>query len=144
MAIQAKRLNLKSTIVSNDAMYHPNFIKVGKDAVEGVCVTYGFTDKTTASYKEYEKRWKDAGYGDIGAYGTYAYDAATVLMNAIKNAKSTKPAKIKAAIMKMDFQGASKHVKFKSNGDSGSAYIAFKIVNGEYVPYWDPEKGLLK
>jgi len=144
MAIQAKRLKLKSKIVSQDAMYHPNFIKVGKDAVEGVYVTYGYTDKTTASYKAYVKRWKDAKYGDIGAYGTYAYDAATVLLNAIKKAKSTKPAKIKAEIMKMDFQGASKHVKFKPNGDSGSSYIAYKIVNGEYVPYWDPEKGLLK
>jgi len=143
MAIQAKRLNLKSQIVSQDAMYHPNFIKVAKDAAEGIYVTYGYTDKTTKSYKEYEKRFT-AKYGEIGAYGTYAYDAATVLLTAIKNAKSTDPAKIKAEIMKMDFQGASKHIRFKPNGDSGSSYIAFKIINGKYVPYWSPEKGFLK
>lgn len=143
MAIQAKRMGLRSTIVSQDAMFHPNFITVAKDAAEGVYVTYGFTDKTTAAYKDYAKRFT-AKYGQIGAYATYAYDAATVLLNAIKAAKSTDAAKVKAEIMKMDFQGASKQVKFRANGDSGSAYIAFKIENGEYHPYWSPDQGFLK
>ncbi len=142
MAIQAKRMGLNSQIVSQDAMYHPNFTNVAKAAAEGVYVTYGYTDKTTAAYKSYEKLFS-AQYGQIGAYGTYAYDAAMVLLKSIKAAKSTKAKKIRKQILKLDYQGASKHVKFKKNGDSGSAYIAFKIVNGEYVPYWSPEKGLL-
>lgn len=143
MAIQAKRLGLKSQIVSQDAMYHPNFMKVAKKAAEGIYVTYGFTDRSTPAYKKYEKRFT-AQYGEIGAYGTYAYDAATALLMAIKAAKSTKPAKVKAELMKLDFDGASKHVKFESNGDSGSAYIAYKIVDGKYVPYWSPINGYLK
>jgi branched-chain amino acid transport system substrate-binding protein len=143
MAIQAKRMGLKSTILSQDAMFHPNFIKVAKDAAEGVYVTYGYTDKATPAYKTYEKRFT-ANYGEIGAYGTYAYDGAIVLLRAIKQAKSTDPAKVKAEILKMDFQGASKHVKFKPNGDSGSSYVAFKIQDGDYQLYWTPEKGLVK
>jgi branched-chain amino acid transport system substrate-binding protein len=143
MAIQAKRMGLKSTIVSQDAMYHPNFIKVAKDAAEGVYVTYGYTDKSTDAYKDYAKRFT-AKYGEVGAYGTYAYDAAIALLTAIKKAGSTDPAKVKAEIMKLDYQGASKHIKFKPNGDSGSAYIAFKIENGDYHPYWGPEKGFWK
>ncbi len=142
MAIQAKRLGLKSQIVSQDAMYHPNFIKVAKDTAEGIYVTYGFTDKSTPAFKNYEKKFT-AKYGEVGAYGTYAFDAATVLLRAIKNAKSTDSAKVKAEIMKIDYQGASKHVKFRPNGDSGSSYIAFKIENGEYKPYWDPAQGFL-
>ena len=143
MAIQAKRLGLKSTVVSQDAMYHPNFIKVAKDAAEGVYVTYGFTDKSTPEFKAYAKRFtKD--YGEIGAYGTYAYDAALVLLTAIKKAKSTDPKKIKKEIMKMNFQGASKFVKFRPNGDSGSDYVGYKIENGEYRVYWTPQKGVLK
>ena len=51
---------------------------------------------------------------------------------------------MKAAIMKMDFDGVAKHIKFKPNGDSGSSYIAFKIEHGKFVPYWSPEKGLLQ
>ncbi len=143
MAIQAKRMGLKAIIVSQDANYHPNFITVAKDAAEGVYVTYGYTDKTTDAYKEYEKRFT-AKYGEVGAYGTYAYDAATALLMAIKNAGSTDSKKVKAELMKLDFQGASKHIKFKANGDSGSAYIAYKIENGDYHPYWAPDRGFWK
>jgi branched-chain amino acid transport system substrate-binding protein len=143
MAIQAKRLGLKSTIVSQDAMYHPNFIKVAKSAAEGVYVTYGYTDKKTPAFVKYEQKFT-AKYGEIGAYGTYAYDAATVLLRAIQNAKSTDPAKIKAEIMKMDFQGASKRIRFNEKGDSGSSYIAYKIENGVYDVYWHPETGFYK
>ncbi|CAB5141250.1 Branched-chain amino acid ABC transporter, substrate-binding protein LivJ (TC 3.A.1.4.1) [Olavius algarvensis associated proteobacterium Delta 3] len=143
MAIQARRLGLKSTVVSQDAMYHPNFIKVAKDAAEGVYVTYGFTDKSTPEFRAYAQRFTK-NYGEIGAYGTYAYDAALVLLNAIKKANSTDPKKIKKQIMKMNFQGASKFVKFRPNGDSGSDYVGYKIENGEYIVYWTPQKGILK
>lgn len=143
MAIQARRMGLKSKIVSQDAMFHPNFMKVAKDAAEGVYVTYGFTDRTTPAYKAYEKIFT-AKYGEIGAYGTYAYDGAMALLKSIKAAGSTDPKKVKAEMMKLDYPGASKHVKFESNGDSGSSYIAFKIINGEYVPYWSPNDGFLK
>jgi len=143
MAIQAKRLGLKSQIVSEDAMYHPNFMKVGKDAVEGVYITYGFTDKTTDAYKNYKKIF-NAKYGEVGGYGTYAYDGTMSLLKAIKAAGSTDPKKVKAEMLRLDYDGASKHVKFNKNLDSGSSYIAFKVVNGEFVPYWSPDKGLLK
>ncbi|MCK5348702.1 MAG: branched-chain amino acid ABC transporter substrate-binding protein, partial [Desulfobacula sp.] len=66
------------------------------------------------------------------------------LFKAIKAAKSTKPKKVKKQLMKLDFDGASKHVKFEKNGDSGSSYIAYKIVDGKYVAYWSPIDGYLK
>ncbi len=143
MAIQAKRMGLKAKILSQDAMFHPNFVKVAKAAAEGVYVTYGYTDKSTPAFKAYEKRFT-ANYGEIGAYGTYAYDAAIAYFKAVKMAKSTDPAKVKAALLKLDYQGASKHVKFKKNGDSGSSYVAFKITDGDYKLYWTPEAGFVK
>lgn len=143
MAIQAKRMGLDSKILTEDAVFHPNFIKVAKDAAEGVYLTYGYTDKSTPAYKAYAKRFT-ASYGEIGAYGTYAYDAAVSLLTAIKKAGSADPKKIKAELMKMDYQGASKYVKFKPNGDSGSSYVAFKVEGGEYKLYWTPDEGFVK
>jgi branched-chain amino acid transport system substrate-binding protein len=140
MAIQANRMGLDAAILSQDAMFHPNFINVAKEAAEGVYVTFGYTDESTEAYKQFADKFS-AQYGDIGAYAIYAYDAATVLLNGIKQAGSTDPAKVKEAIMAMDFQGASKQIKFNEKGDSGSSYIAFKIENGEYRPYWHPETG---
>ena len=142
MTLQAKRLGLESQIVTQDAVFQPRFMEVAKEAAEGVYLTYGYTDTSTPEYKEFEKRYVPK-YGPIAAYATYAYDAATVLLKAIKAAGSTDPAKIKAEIMKMDFPGVAKHIKFKPNGDSGSSYIAYKVEGDKFVPYWSPEKGLL-
>lgn len=143
MAIQAKRLGLKSQIISNDAMVHPNFMKVGKSAVEGIFLTYGFTDKTTDAYKNYKKIF-NAKYGEVGGYGAYAYDSCIALLKSIKAAGTTNPKKIKAEMLKLDYDGVSKHIKFNKNLDSGSAYIAYKIVDGEFFPYWSPSTGFLK
>ena len=143
MSIQAQRFGLKAQIVTQDAVFQPKYMEVAKDAAEGVYLTYGFTDPTTPEYKAFEKRYVPK-YGKIAAYATYAYDSATALLKAIKAAGSTDPKKVKAELMKLDFQGVSKHVKFRANGDSGSSYIAFKVSNGQFIPYWEPVNGLIK
>ena len=142
MAIQAKRFGLKCAILAQDAVYHPQFISIAKDAAEGVYLTFGFSDKNTPSYKKYIDQYGKM-FGKPGAYSGYAYDAAYVLLSAIKKAGSTDPAKIKAEIMKMDFDGATKRIKFMENGDSGSDYVIYKVVGGEFKTFWNPLTGQL-
>jgi branched-chain amino acid transport system substrate-binding protein len=142
MAIQAKRLGLDCKILTQDAVYHPQFIEIAKDAAEGVYLTFGYIDKSTDAYKKFIEAYKPK-YGDPGAYSGYAYDGAYVLLSAIKKAKSTDPAKIKAEIMKMDFQGATKQIKFMENGDSGSNYVIWTVKDGKFKIYWNPTTGEL-
>ncbi|WP_299981936.1 branched-chain amino acid ABC transporter substrate-binding protein [Desulfobacula sp.] len=143
MTLQAKRLGMDSQIVTQDAVFQPKYMEVAKAASEGVYLTYGFTDPNTPQYKAFEERYVPK-YGKIAAYATYAYDSATALLKAIKAAGSTEPAKIKAELMKLDYQGVAKHIKFGPKGDSGSSYIAFKVVGDKFVPYWEPATGLIK
>lgn len=143
MTLQAKRLGMDSQIITQDAVFQPKYMDVAKEASAGVYLTYGFTDTTTPEYKAFEERYVPK-YGKIAAYATYAYDSATALLKAIKAAGSTDPEKVKAELMNLDFQGVAKHVKFASNGDSGSSYIAYKVVGDQFVPYWEPVKGLIK
>jgi branched-chain amino acid transport system substrate-binding protein len=142
MAIQAKRFGLKMPILTQDAVYHPQFIEIAKDAAKGVYFTFGYVDKTKDSYKKYAAKYAKM-FGKPGAYSGYAYDGAYVLLTAIKKAKSTDPAKIKAEIMKMNYDGASKTIKFFPNGDSTSNYIIQIVKGDEFVPYWNPETGKL-
>ena len=142
MAIQAKRFGLKCAILTQDAVYHPQFIDIAKDAAEGTYLTYGYVDETTPPYKKYITKYKDM-FGKPGAYSGYAYDAAYVLLSAIKKAGSTDPARIKAEIMKTDFDGATKRIKFKKNGDSGSNYVIWIVKDGKFTIYWNPAKGRL-
>ncbi len=143
MTLQAKRLGLKSQIVTNDAVFQPKFMEVAKDAGEGVYLTYGYIDPNTPEYKAFEKVYAPK-YGKVAGYATYAYDATTCLLKAIKAAGSTDPAKIKAQLMKLNYQGVAKHIKFKPNGDTSSDYIAYKVEKGKFVPYWSPVKGFYK
>lgn len=142
MAIQARRMGLKCNMLSQDAVYHPQFIEIAKEAAEGAYLTFGFTDKNTDAYKKYLAKYEPK-YGKPGAYSGYAYDAAYVLLSAIKKAGSTDPAKIKAEIMKMNFQGATKMIKFMANGDSGSDYVIWKVEKGEFKTFWNPATGKL-
>ena len=66
-----------------------------------------------------------------------------MLLSAIKKDGSTDPKKIKMEIMKMDFQGATKMIKFLPNGDSGSDYVIWKVSNGDFMNYWNPATGKL-
>ena len=143
MTLQAKRLGMESQIVTQDAVFQPKYMDVAKEASQGVYLTYGFTDESTPEYKAFEARYVPK-YGKIAAYATYAYDSATALLYAIKAAGSTEPEKVKAELMKLDFQGVAKHIKFGPKGDSGSSYIAYKVVDDKFVPYWEPVKGLIK
>ena len=136
-------MNLEAIILTQEASFNPKLMELAKSAADGVYITYAYVDTSTDQYKSFEKRYASK-YGSFGVFAAYSYDAATSLLKAIKAAGTTAPDKVKAELLKLDFQGASKHVKFKPNGDSGSSFIAGKIIGGKFVSYWDPEKGLLK
>ena len=139
MLIQAKRAGVTAAIIGQDAVYHPQLMEIAKDAAEGMYLTFGYIDEETPSYKKFLAAYEK--FGKPGAYSAYAYDAAYSLLAAIKAAKSTDPAKIKAELIKGEMQGASKKIKFQANGESGSNYVIRVVKDGKFVNYWDPQTG---
>ncbi|EKO39435.1 MAG: ABC-type branched-chain amino acid transport system, periplasmic component [Solidesulfovibrio magneticus str. Maddingley MBC34] len=139
MLIQAKRAGVTAAIIGQDAVYHPQLMEIAKDAAEGMYLTFGYIDEETPSYKKFLAAYEK--FGKPGAYSAYAYDAAYSLLSAIKAAKSTDPAKIKAELIKGDMQGASKKIKFQANGESGSNYIIRVVKDGKFANFWDPQTG---
>jgi branched-chain amino acid transport system substrate-binding protein len=139
MLIQAKRAGVTGAIIGQDAVYHPQLMEIAKDAAEGMYLTFGYIDEETPSYKKFQAAYEK--FGKPGAYSAYAYDAAYSLLSAIKAAKSTDPAKIKAELVKNEMQGASKKIKFQQNGESGSNYIIRVVKDGKFANFWDPQTG---
>jgi len=142
MAIQAHNKNIDAAILAQDAVYHPQLIEIGKAASEGMYLTFGYSDKETDAYKKYYAKYKTM-FGEPGAYSAYAYDSAMAYMKAVAKAGSTDPAKVKAALLDLEFQGASKVINYKQNGDSGSNYIIQKVDGGKFTNYYNPENGSL-
>ncbi len=141
MLIQARRAGIEAEIVAQDAVYHPQLVEIAKDAANGVYLTFGFIDEEKPAFKKFKEAYAE--YGEPGAYSGYAYDAAYVLLKAIKETGSTDPATLREAILAMDFEGATKHIKFEENGDSGSNYIVRVVKDGEFVNFWNPSTGEL-
>ncbi|GAB7080947.1 branched-chain amino acid ABC transporter substrate-binding protein [Megalodesulfovibrio paquesii] len=139
MLIQAKRAGIEAAIIGQDAVYHPQLMEIAKDAAEGMYLTFGFIDDKSESYKKFLAAYEE--FGTPGAYSGYAYDSATTLFKAIKAAGGTDPAKLRAEILKLDFQGATKKIKFTENGDSGSNYVIRQVKGGQFINYWDPSTG---
>lgn len=139
MVIQTKRMQIKSALLAQDAVYHPQLMEIAKQDAEGMYLTFGYTDKESSAYKKFLAAYSK--YGKPGAYSAYAYDSAMAYLLAVKAAKTTDPAKVKAEMLKLNFQGASKQIKYKENGDSGSDYIVFQVQKGAFKPYWNPETG---
>ncbi|MFP4316466.1 MAG: branched-chain amino acid ABC transporter substrate-binding protein [Desulfovibrionales bacterium] len=140
MLIQAKRLRIDAALLAQDAVYHPQLIEIGKDAVEGAYLTFGYTDTETPAYQQFYDAYS-AKYGKPGAYSAYAYDSTMAYFKAVKAAGTTDPAKVREALLNLDFDGASKRISYKENGDSGSNYIIFVVKDGEFTRFWNPETG---
>jgi len=141
MLIQIARMGIKTKILAQDAVYHPQLMELAKKDAEGVFLTFGYTDKETPAYKKFAEAYKK--FGEPGAYSAYAYDSATAYLKAVKAAGSTDPEKVKAELMKLEFDGASKKMKYKENGDSGSNYVIQVVKDGKFDNFWNPENGQL-
>ncbi len=142
MLIQVARLGIKTKILAQDAVYHPQLMELAKDAAEGVYLTFGYTDKETPAYKQFYDTYK-AKFGEPGAYSAYAYDSALAYLKAVKAAGGTDADKVNAEMRKVDFAGASKQIKYKENGDSGSNYVIQVVKGGKFENFWNPENGQL-
>lgn len=142
MLIQVARLGIKTKILAQDAVYHPQLMELAKDAAEGVYLTFGYTDKETPAYKKFYDTYK-AKFGEPGAYSAYAYDSALAYLKAVKAAGGTDSEKVNAEMRKVDFAGASKQIKYKENGDSGSNYVIQVVKGGAFMNFWNPENGQL-
>ncbi len=142
LVIQAKRMGIDAKLLAQDAVYHPQLISIAKQAVEGMYLTFGYVDVDSPTYKKFLDKYKPK-YGEPGAYSAYSYDSAMTYLLAVKEAGTTDAAKVADAIRAMDYQGASKRIKFKKNGDSGSNYIIRIVKDGEFKNYWNPANGEL-
>jgi len=137
MVIQAKRMGIKAALMGQDAVYHPQLIEIAKGDVDGMFCTFGAIDKQAPAYVDFMSKYKEMFGNEPGAYSAYAFDSAMAYMKAVKAAGTTDFDKVRAALLKTDFVGASKVLKYEENGDSGSNYTVYIVKDGQFLPYWN-------
>ena len=132
MLKQLKELGIKAQFTTGDGGCSPELIKLAGEASEGViCTQAGLPiDKLPNGQKFVEEFTKK--YGQIQIYSPYSYDAVMVLVDAMKRAGSTEPAKFLPEVGKTSLDGVTGKIEFDEKGDiKNGAITVFKIAGGK-------------
>ncbi|WP_052090356.1 branched-chain amino acid ABC transporter substrate-binding protein [Desulfosporosinus sp. HMP52] len=140
---QANELGLNNTLlVGISGILDDKYIETaGSEAAEGVIATKPGKDVSEmAGGKAFDEAYTQAGYKEpYGAYGPYAYDAANIVVEALKQAGSDKKALVEA-ITKAKHDGLLGTTTFNEVGQTTNIASTISVVqDGKWVA-WDASK----
>ncbi|QWD62919.1 branched-chain amino acid ABC transporter substrate-binding protein [Polynucleobacter sp. MWH-UH25E] len=124
LAKQASELGIKAKIVGGDGMCTEKLIELAGEAVVNVtCSEAGKALSKMAQGADFQKRYKERFNSDVQIYAPFTYDAVYVLVDAMKRANSTDPAKILVAMPDTKMNGLIGNIAFDSKGDMKEGVI---------------------
>ena len=121
---QATELGIKSKIVGGDGMCTEKLAELAGDAVVNVtCSEAGKALTKMAQGADFQKRYKERFNADVQIYAPFTYDAVYVLVDAMKRANSTDPARILVVMPETKMNGLVGDIAFDSKGDMKEGVI---------------------
>ena len=140
---QASELGLKDTLlVGISGILDDKFIETaGSEAAEGVIATKPGKDiSEMTGGKAFDDAYNKAGYKEpYGAYGPYAFDAANIVVEALKQVGPDKKALVNA-ITKVKYDGLLGTTTFNEVGQTTNVASTVSVVqDGKWVA-WDASK----
>lgn len=129
---QAKGLGIKAPFMSGDGVIGEEFLKIAGADAEGTYVTFAPDVNHIQSAKGFVKSYTSK-YGKPGPYSVYAYVAANILLQGIKNAGSEDGQMISDAIHRIKYDGAVGVIEFDEKGDvKASPYVIWQVKKGKW------------
>ncbi|MBM3268997.1 MAG: branched-chain amino acid ABC transporter substrate-binding protein [Candidatus Sericytochromatia bacterium] len=128
---QARNLGIKARFLAGDATLDPTFVSLaGAKAAEGAMVTF-----PAPAAADFDRRYT-AKFGPPGPYSGYAYDAARILLAAIKRARTPAPREVAQEIARTrDFPGVTGKISFDAKGDlTRAGFILWEVKGGKWAP----------
>lgn len=128
---QAKKLGIAAKVMGGDGTQTPEFIKLaGPDAEGQISSSPGQAKEDMPGGKEFLSKFKEKFGVEVQLYAPYCYDAVKVLVEAMKKAGSTDPAKYLPELAKTDYQGVTGKINFDEKGDVKNGAITIYTVKG--------------
>jgi branched-chain amino acid transport system substrate-binding protein len=133
MIKQMKQLGMQAKFLSGDGAQTPKLIELaGADAEGALASNPGLPLDAMPGGSACKGKF-EAKYGKIQNYSPYAYDAMYVLVEAMKRANSSDPAKYLAELPKTDYQGVTGRIRFDAKGDiTGGAVTLYQVKDGKW------------
>ncbi len=131
---QARELKMTAVFAFGDGACTDKMAELAGAAAEGlVCSQAGIP--VQASGKKFLDAYKAKFKIDPILYSPFTYDAANLLIAAMKKADSPDPAKYLPALVASDYNGASGNIKFDEKGDRKDAEMTiFTLKDGKITP----------
>lgn len=135
MMKQIKNLGISAKFLSGDGSQTPKFIELAGDAAEGAyCSSPGVPLAQMPGGADFASRYKAKFNIDIQLYAPYAYDATRVMLEAMKKAGSTDPAKYLPELAKIQFKGVTGNISFDEKGDlKGGGITLYQVKDGKWA-----------
>ena len=131
---QGRELGIKAVFSFGDGSCTDKMKQLAGEAADGLLCSQAGIPPQAASKKfldAYKKRFNI----DPILYSPFTYDAANLLIAAMKKANSTDPAKYLPELQKIDYAGATGKIVFDSKGDRSDAEMTiFTMKAGELTP----------
>jgi branched-chain amino acid transport system substrate-binding protein len=138
---QLRDANVKAKFVSDDGSSDPGLIKAaGQQQAETAmascpCLLAGFSKDAKA--QKFAGEYKAKFGADPGTYSAEGYDAANMLIEAVKAGKTTGP-DINTFLASLNYPGVSKPLKFNPNGEpTESTIFMYQVQGGTFVSLGD-------
>jgi branched-chain amino acid transport system substrate-binding protein len=131
MLKQVKQLGISAKFLTGDGGCTPELIKLAGDAAEGAyCSQAGLPLEKMPGGADFGSRFKGKFNTEVQIYAPYSYDAVQVIIDAMKRANSTDPAKVTAELPKTAFEGITGKIEFDDKGDIKNGAITMYEVKG--------------
>lgn len=134
MKKQMATLGMKATLLGGDGMQTPNFIALAGADAEGVMASIpGLPRDKMPGGPDFVKRFKEKFGAEVELFAPMGYDAVHVLVEAMKRANSSDPAKYLPEVGKTQYNGVIGPIAFDAKGDLVNGPVTIYVVkNGAW------------
>lgn len=134
IAKQARNLGITSTFIGGDGWDSPALFDIAGDTVNGSYFSNFFsTGDTTPAYVKFKENYEKKYSKSPDAISASAYNAGSLLLEAIKKSNSTEGDKIKDALKNINFEGVAGSTKYDSNRNAIMGGDVIKIENQKQI-----------
>jgi branched-chain amino acid transport system substrate-binding protein len=142
IAKKARELSIPAKLLGGDGWDSPDMVKIaGKDIDGGYFTNHYSPDDQRPEVQDFVKKYK-AKYGSApDALATLAYDAAKIMLEAIRRAGNDKPEAVRDAMAKIaDFPTVSGRISFDNSGNPLKSAVVLQYQDGrqKYVATVNP------
>ncbi|MFL9922815.1 branched-chain amino acid ABC transporter substrate-binding protein [Herbaspirillum lusitanum] len=136
MAKALRRLKIEARlIVASGSVGLPFLMSAGPDANGTVVLEPGLPLEQMPGWKGFRQRYNQKFDTNIDLYATFAYDAAQVLIAAMRQANSVEAPVVAQELHKIRFSGVSGMISFNADGDlRDPRFSIYEVKNQQWVP----------